>query len=68
MRLSPKLFVLAGLEEADEAAGEVAEEGADGLEDEPQRPQGKEEILQEAGWAPFIVIVVVVHGSEVGAK
>lgn len=68
MRLSPKLFVLAGVEEADEAAGEVAEEGADGLEDEPQRPQRKEEILQEAGSAPFIVIVVVVNGSDVGAK
>ena len=63
-----KLFVLAGVEESDEAVCQVAEEGADGPEDEPQRPQGKEEILQEAGWAPFIVIVVVVHGSEVGAK
>ena len=63
-----KLFVVAGVEEADEAVGEVTEEGADGFEDEPDRPQGKEEILQEAGWAPFIVIVVVVHGSEVGTK
>ena len=57
-----KLFVLAGVEEFDEAVGQVAEEGADGPKDEPQRPQGKQEILQEAGWAPFVVVVVV-HGS-----
>ena len=68
MRLGLKLLVLAGVEEVDQAAGEVTQEGADCFEDEPQRPQGKEEILQEAGWAPFIVIVVVVHDSEVGAK
>ena len=60
--LGLKLFVLAGVEEADDPLGEVTEECAEGHEDEPQRPQREEDVFQEAGWAPFLVVVVV-HGS-----